>query len=422
MLPRPQHPEDGYDLWLRYRPVEPGDLLASYRNRLRYLHAPAHSGVLRTARDEAVLALSGMTGEAPAATSELRAPGTLVIGTPASSRIVRDLVPGAELNAVGPEGYLIRTVHRDGVDATVVASAGEAGVLYGVFGLLRILQTRQSVTALDVTERPANKVRMINHWDDLNRTVERGYAGQSIFDWEALPELDPRYTDYARALASLGLNATVVNNVNANPQFLAADFLPKLTALAAVFRDHGISLFVSANFACPSLLGGLPTSDPLNPAVRQWWADKADEIYRAIPDFGGWLVKASSEGQPGPITYGRTHADGANALADALQPHDGVVIYRAFVHGGVDTWTEDAWNEFHHLDGEFADNAMVQIKNGPMDFGNRGAGAPAARRPAGHRLRPGAPDHPGVHRPLDPPELPGAAVEGGPRLRHPAAR
>ena len=370
-LGAPLASEDGYDLWLRYRPVEDAALLASYRNRLRYVSVPDGAGLRHTTRAELERGLSGMLAQSPTPTDTLQEPGTLVIGTPQSSDLVRRIVGPKELEALGPEGYLIRTTSTDGVHCTIVAGATDRAVLYGTFGLLRLLQTRQPITDLAIVERPANAIRMVNHWDNLNRTVERGYAGQSIFDWDALPELDPRYTDYARALASLGLNATVVNNVNANPTFLSSEFLPKLAALAGVLRDHGISLFLSANFACPNLLGDLPTSDPLDPAVKQWWKDKADEIYRAIPDFGGWLVKASSEGQPGPITYGRTHADGANTLAAAMEPHGGLVIYRAFVHGDVDTWTNDSWDEFHHLDGKFADNAIVQIKNGPMDFGNR---------------------------------------------------
>ena len=270
--------EDGYDLWLRYRPVEDTDVVASYRNQLRYLHFPAGSPVLTAARAEQARGLTGMTGRAPTATPTPKSPGTLVVGTPGSSALVGRLVPGRELDELGPEGYLIRTLSVDGVTCTVVASAGDRGVLYGVFGLLRLLQTRQRVTRLAVTERPANALRMVNHWDNLNRTVERGYAGRSIFDWDALPELDDRYTDYARALASLGLNATVVNNVNANTAFLSTEFLPKLAALAGVLRDYGIALYLSANFASPQILGGLPTSDPLDPGVREWWKDKADEV------------------------------------------------------------------------------------------------------------------------------------------------
>ena len=212
---------------------------------------------------------------------------------------------------------------------------------------------------------------MLNHWDNLDGSVERGYAGQSIWDWWNLPDLkDPRYTDYARANASIGINGTVLNNVNAKADSLTAPYIAKAAALADIFRPWGIKVYLSARFSAPIEIGGLKTADPLDPQVAAWWKAKADEIYRAIPDFGGFLVKANSEGQPGPRDYHRSHADGANMLAAAVAPHKGIVMWRAFVYADTDPddRAKQAYTEFKPLDGTFADNVLVQVKNGAIDF------------------------------------------------------
>lgn len=211
----------------------------------------------------------------------------------------------------------------------------------------------------------------MNHWDNLNRNIERGYSGFSIWNWPKLPDnLDPRYTDYARAEASIGINGVVLNNVGAQAEMLTAQFIAKAAALANVFRPYGIKVYFSARFSAPIDLGGLKTADPLDPAVGAWWKAKVDEIYAAVPDFGGFLVKANSEGQPGPQDYNRTHADGANMLAEALAPHHGIVIWRAFVYSqnNPDDRVKQAYTEFVPLDGKFDDNVIVQVKNGPLDF------------------------------------------------------
>ncbi|MEY4646743.1 MAG: hypothetical protein RIQ98_579, partial [Bacteroidota bacterium] len=212
---------------------------------------------------------------------------------------------------------------------------------------------------------------MLNHWDNVLGTIERGYAGSSLWKWYELPEtVDPRYKDYARANASIGINAVAINNVNASARFLTAEYLIKVKALADVFRPYGIRLYLSLNFASPKILGKLKTSDPLDPQVRNWWKEKTKEVYQFIPDFGGFLVKANSEGEPGPQEYGRTHADGANMLAEAIAPFGGRVIWRAFVYSpnpNGDRFKE-AFNEFKPLDGQFAKNVIVQVKNGPIDF------------------------------------------------------
>lgn len=265
------------------------------------------------------------------------------------------------------DGFSIR--QTDG--KVTLTSPTDIGLLYGAYHLLRLQETGQlNSIAPSLTENPAYHIRILNHWDNMNRTVERGYSGQSLWNWEDLPEtLSPRYEAYARANASIGINASVVNNVNASPQILSAAYLQKVKALADVFRPYGIRIYLSVNFASPMVLDSLPTADPLNPEVIRWWKNKAREIYRTIPDFGGFLVKANSEGQPGPCDFGRTHAEGANMLADALKPHNGIVMWRAFVYSPTDAdRAKQAYLEFKPLDGQFRPNVIVQVKNGPVDF------------------------------------------------------
>lgn len=249
-----------------------------------------------------------------------------------------------------------------------VSSPTENGLLYGAYHLLRLQESGQAITS--TTENPAYTLRILNHWDNTDRTVERGYAGESLWDWEKLPHtLSESYKDYARANASIGINGTVLNNVNASPEILSAEYLSKVKTLADVFRPYGIRVYLSVNFASPMVLDSLPTADPLDKRVIRWWKKKAGEIYGLIPDFGGFLVKANSEGQPGPCDFGRTYADGANMLADALKPHKGIVMWRAFVYSPSDAdRAKQAYLEFKPLDGNFRSNVIVQIKNGPVDF------------------------------------------------------
>ena len=269
--------------------------------------------------------------------------------------------------ALGRDGY--RLVFSKG-KVTVEANTA-IGTLYGVYDLLRLQQTDALPKgAKTITEVPAFEYRALNHWDNLNGSVERGYAGQSLWNWAELPEtVSPVYQEYARANASVGINATAINNVNANADILTTEYLKKVKVLADIFRPYGLKIFLSLNFAAPKHIGGLDTSDPLDPRVVQFWKDKTAEIYSLIPDFGGFLVKANSEGQSGPQDYGRTHADGANMVADALAPYGGVVFWRAFVY---DAQAEDramqASDEFVPLDGQFRDNVLIQVKNGPIDF------------------------------------------------------
>jgi alpha-glucuronidase len=253
----------------------------------------------------------------------------------------------------------------------VIAANRDIGALYGAFALLRQLQTERSLRDIAIASAPRIQLRLLDHWDNLDGSVERGYAGSSLWDWARLPDsLSARYRDYARANASIGINGTVLTNVNANAQVLTPSYLTKVAALASVFRPYGITVYLTARFSAPMEIGGLKTADPLDSTVRSWWRHKADEIYGFIPDFGGFLVKANSEGQPGPQDYKRTHADGANMLADAVAPHGGVVMWRAFVYSSEvpGDRVKQAYDEFMPLDGAFRENVLVQVKNGPLDF------------------------------------------------------
>jgi alpha-glucuronidase len=365
------HAEDGYDLWLRYAPVADEARLSEYRAAFSELVIDAASPTLTVTRDELTRALRSLLQTELRVTGAPSRDGVLIVGTPRSSPLIAGLAFASEIPALGPEGYTIRSATVNGRRATVVAANDDVGALYGAFHLLRLLQTEQSVADLAVTSVPRIQYRMLNHWDNLDRTVERGYAGFSLWDWHKLPDyLSPRYRDYARANASIGVNATVLTNVNANAQALTPAYLEKVAALADAFRPYGIRVFLTARFSAPMEIGGLETADPVVPAVQEWWKAKANEVYAAIPDFGGFLVKANSEGQPGPQDYQRTHAEGANMLADAVAPHGGVVIWRAFVYSSeVPTdRIRQAYDEFEPLDGTFRENVFVQVKNGALDF------------------------------------------------------
>ncbi|UNK41602.1 alpha-glucuronidase [Luteimonas sp. S4-F44] len=367
LAPTPAQAEDGYALWLRY--AQAGAERGPEAPRVSQLAIAEATPTQRATRDELLRGLQGLQGQAPAVVGRVGRPDALLVGTPQSLPAIARLA--LDLGDLGPAGYLIRSMRVDGHPATVVAANTDVGALYGAFAFLRLMQTDQPVADLDLREAPRIERRVLNHWDDLDRHVERGYAGQSIWDWHRLPGWrDPRYTDYARANASIGINGTVLNNVNASADVLTPMYLEKVTALADIFRPWGIRVYLSARFSAPIEIGGLRTADPLDPEVQRWWRAKADEIYAAIPDFGGFLVKANSEGQPGPQDYGRSHADGANLLADALAPHGGIVMWRAFVysHDEPDDRHKQAYTEFVPHDGAFRDNVIVQVKNGAIDF------------------------------------------------------
>lgn len=363
--------EDGYRLWLRYDRITDAAKLREYKESIRAIVVESTSATGGTIGQEISLALNGLLGETILHEKSIRSNGTILIGTPASSSAVASLNLGNQLRTIGDEGYLIFSTTVAGKKTIVISANTDIGLLYGTFHFIRLLQTNQRIQNLSIQSSPKIKVRILNHWDNLDRTVERGYAGFSLWDWHKLPDyIDPRYKDYARTNASVGINGTVLTNVNANAQALTEPYLQKVAALAAVFRPYGIKVYLTARFSAPVELGGLPTADPLDPAVRQWWKQKVDEIYKHVPDFGGFVVKANSEGQPGPQNYARSHADGANMLAEALAPHQGIVMWRAFVYANEipEDRAKQAYNEFQPLDGKFRENVLVQVKNGPIDF------------------------------------------------------
>ena len=268
---------------------------------------------------------------------------------------------------LGNEGYVIDY----DTDSVVIYANTPIAALYGTYDLIRMQESGQlGKKAFSKTELPAFHNRILNHWDNPNGTIERGYAGKSLWKWNELPDkVSPVYEEYARANASIGINGTVLNNVNADPKMLTAEYLQKVKVLADIFRPYGLKVYLSLNFASPKHLANLKTSDPLDKDVIKWWNDKVKEIYSIIPDFGGFLVKANSEGQSGPQDYGRTHADGANMIADAVAPYGGIVMWRAFVYDAQSPdRAKQACEEFVPLDGQFRDNVIIQIKNGPVDF------------------------------------------------------
>ena len=356
--------EDGYDLWLRYARVD-GAAAARIAAHASVITAPGDSATMQIIRDELQRGVTGMTGTAPMIADSMR-PGALWLATPETAPALP-----LPLEGLGQEGYAIRSIRVEGKPVTLIAANSDSGLLHGAFHWLRLAQSDAALDAIDIRSAPRIGLRLLNHWDNLDGTVERGYSGSSIWDWWRLPDWKgPRYSDYARANASIGINGTVLNNVNAKSDSLTAPYIAKAAALADVFRPYGIKVYLSVKWTAPMELDGLKTADPLDPTVAAWWKAKADEIYAAIPDFGGFLVKANSEGQPGPQDYKRTHADGANMLAAAVKPHGGIVMWRAFVyaHDNPDDRAKQAYADFKPLDGQFADNVIVQVKNGAIDF------------------------------------------------------
>ncbi len=342
--------QKGYHLWLDYSSFADSDLLKGHE--LGY-YFDTDDPIVHSATKEFQKAVFELTNQRAIAQTKEKAEWIFI--SKSTNENIRK------------EGFYL---HRN--DSQIIVEAKDAkGLLYGTFKLINLIQRGENLKELDLLSNPKIALRMLNHWDNLDRTVERGYAGNSIFDWHTLPKyINPRYLDYARANASIGINSVSLTNVNANAQALTPLYLQKVKALADTFRPYGIQVFLTARFSAPIEIGGLSTADPLDENVAKWWKQKAKEIYSLIPDFGGFLVKANSEGQPGPQNYKRNHADGANMLAKALAPFGGDVIWRAFVYSEFDNTdrAKQAYNEFVPLDGAFEDNVIIQIKNGPIDF------------------------------------------------------
>jgi alpha-glucuronidase len=373
--------EDGYRLWLRYEPIADAGRLAQAKQLCAAIFMPATTPRLRAARDELAHGLGGLLGGEVRFTEEIR-DATLIVGTSVGEHPLviggslaltpaetDDSTPVFSLSWMTTDAFIIDRMSVRGRDVHAIVSFSETGVIYGVFDFLRRLQTGRPLDT--IASGPRIGLRMLDHWDNLDGSIERGYAGRSLWHWDELPDtVSPRIRDYARANASIGINAVALNNVNANAQILTAPFLRKVAAIADQLRLWGIRVFLSARFSAPIEIGGLATADPLDAGVAAWWRAKAQEIYDFIPDFGGFLVKANSEGQPGPHDYARTHADGANVLADALHAHGGVVIWRAFVYRAdvAEDRAKQAYLELVPLDGAFKGNVRLQVKNGPIDF------------------------------------------------------
>jgi alpha-glucuronidase len=370
ILPLNLRSQDGYDLWLQYYPIEEATLRENYSTQIQGLITYGSGATLDAAVSELEKAYAGFF-DASIPTAISIKENSLVLGT-------RDNLPAyvlpsleGEFTKINSEGYIIKKIRIGNTPATVITAETEAGLLYGTFRFIKEMQLRNAIDEISITDSPKIQIRVLNHWDNLDRTVERGYAGFSIWDWHHLPELiKPEYIDYARANASIGINGTVLTNVNASSVVLTSAYIEKVKALADVFRPYGIKVYLTVRFSSPMESGDLETADPFDPEVKQWWKDKADEIYAEIPDFGGFLVKANSEGQPGPNNYGRSHVDGANMLAEAVAPHNGIVMWRAFVYSehDPDDRAKQAYSEFVPFDGKFHDNVLVQVKNGPIDF------------------------------------------------------
>jgi alpha-glucuronidase len=373
ILPLMAGGETGAAAWLRYAPLTRQEQIP-LRSLPDLAVAPGDSEILASAKNELARGVRGMLGKTLRFTSVTSSESAILIGT---REQLRKFAPELDLVTNLPsEGFLLTSRRVRGVSYIVVAGGSERGVLYGVFAFLRIIAEHGDIWSLNDIEQPSAPLRWVNQWDNLDGSIERGYAGKSIFfdHGTVRPDLT-RVSEYARLLASIGINGCVINNVNADPRILASDFIPQLARIAQAFRPWGVRLGVSIDLGTPKTTGALATFDPLDPGVAEWWQKKFDELYAAIPDFGGVVVKADSEGRLGPSVYGRTQADAANLIARALKPHGGIVFYRAFVYDHHLDWRDlkndrakAAYDIFHPLDGKFDDNVIIQIKYGPIDF------------------------------------------------------
>src|SRR5436190_11994686 len=381
-LPVSAHAESGLDAWLRYAPLtEPA--ARRFRDTLPAVAvALGTEAPIQSAKDELLRGIRGMLNRNLRIETRVPRESAIVIGTVDQIRqAAPQLAPDSRTKA---EGFSLRTVRNQGVRFLVIAGDDDRGVLYGTFALLRKIAVGESITDLDQKEVPYSPVRWVNHWDNLDGSIERGYGGRSIF-WEngkAREDLG-RVSEYGRLLASLGINGTSINNVNADARVLSPEFLPQIVRIADALRPWGVKVALSVDFGSPRSVGGLTTFDPLDPGVIAYWKNKADEIYRAVPDLGGFVLKADSEGRVGPSAVGRTHADAANVVARALKPHGGFLFYRGFVYDNRMDWRNPkndraraADDNFRSLDGKFDDNVFIQIKNGPIDYQVREPASP----------------------------------------------
>ncbi len=374
LQPRPARADTGENAWLRYARLQPA-IAAQYKSLPTEVIVLGDSPVLMSAQHELIRGVHGMLGKQLRVVHRFDpASRYIILGTMA--HLAPALGGFTRAPVLGEEGFWIMGTKSREITSVVITGQSDRGVLYGSFALLRKIAEGESLKNIQDVQRPFVPLRWVNQWDNLNGTIERGYGGRSIFfDNGAVRQDLTRVSEYGRLLASVGINGCSVNNVNADPRVLTGPFLPQLARIADAFRPWGVRLALSVNVASPKLIGGLDTYDPLDPRVIAWWRAKVDQIYRLIPNFGGFVVKADSEGIPGPSSYGRSPADAANVIARALKPHGGVVFYRAFVYNHHLDWRDPkadraraAYDIFHPLDGRFDDNVVIQIKYGPIDF------------------------------------------------------
>lgn len=363
--------------WLRYSKIKDKDLSDSYIRQCGYIVTDINTPIVNSAKAELTGGLYGMLGIKPSILKTPLGSSFIMLGILGENKYIDNEILESEKEKVCKDGYIIKTINKE--KSIIIASKTEKGILYGVFAFLRLIQMQKDIDSLSLIDNPHNLLRIVNHWDNMDGSIERGYAGKSIFfeNNKIVKETD-RITDYARLLASVGINGVVINNVNVHKtetKLITKEYLSDVAKLAEIFRSYGVTLYLSINYASPIELGNLDTADPLDERVKLWWNNKVKEIYDFIPDFGGFLVKADSEFRPGPFTYGRNHADGANMLAEALEPFGGIVIWRCFVYNCLQDWRDTktdrakaAYDSFKPLDGLFRDNVVLQIKNGPMDF------------------------------------------------------
>lgn len=366
--------ETGAEGWLRYAPIGDARVIEQYRTPPGRVFSLDDSPIVRSAESELVRGIGGMLGRKLEIETALPDESAFVLGT--VTELQAKFPHWNPIVELRPEGYAITSIHEHGHTYWLIAGADARGVLYGTFRLLEMIGEQKDLSSMSVSESPSAPVRWVNQWDNPNGTIERGYAGRSIFFDNGGVRADlTRAAEYARLLASVGINGIAINNVNADLKMLTPEMIAQVARIADVMRPWGVRLAISVDLGSPKVVGGLDTFDPLDPRVIAWWQKKVDEVYAQIPDLGGLVVKADSEGRAGPSQYGRTPVDAANVLARALKPHGGVLLYRAFVYNHHLDWHDlkadrarAAYDIFHPLDGKFDDNVMMQIKHGPIDF------------------------------------------------------
>ncbi|MFW6007478.1 MAG: alpha-glucuronidase family glycosyl hydrolase [Halanaerobiales bacterium] len=373
-----------YKCWLQYRKIKDVELLEKIKKwSNKVIILGNRDSVMESAVEEIKTGLDSLIGVQPVVENITRTKvnfpqSSIILGSIKTSHFISENISKERKNNLKKEGYIIKNLKKDDKDYIIITGNNSTGILYGVFEFLKFLTTGKELENINFLDNPASPLRIINHWDNLDGSIERGYAGNSIFYNENKLKTDKaRIMDYARLLASIGINSIVVNNVNVSDEAtrLIGEKIDMVKELSKIFANYGIKLFLSINYASSIQLGNLNTADPLNSEVRKWWQQKVAEVYEEIPDFGGFLVKADSEGRPGPFTYDRSHAEGANMLAEALDPFGGILIWRCFVYNCQQDWRDRstdrakaAYDNFKPLDGDFNENVILQIKNGPMDF------------------------------------------------------